>query len=66
MKINQNLVQMASWECLWLFAILLPWEMRYSFTIEIADLAGNQEVTMLVPAFNVISGDSPAANKLAM
>lgn len=57
---------MASWECLWLFAILLPWEMRYSFTIEIADLAGNQEVTMLVPAFNVISGDSPAANKLAM
>jgi enolase len=32
----------------------------------IADLAGNKEVIMPVPAFNVINGGSHAGNKLAM
>ncbi|XP_077167455.1 alpha-enolase isoform X2 [Paroedura picta] len=32
----------------------------------IADLAGNQEVILPVPAFNVINGGSHAGNKLAM
>lgn len=32
----------------------------------IADLAGNKEVILPVPAFNVINGGSHAGNKLAM
>ena len=32
----------------------------------IADLAGNKNVIMPVPAFNVINGGSHAGNKLAM
>ena len=32
----------------------------------IADLAGNKDVIMPVPAFNVINGGSHAGNKLAM
>ncbi|NRL14293.1 enolase, partial [Salmonella enterica subsp. enterica serovar Typhi] len=32
----------------------------------IADLAGNKEVVLPVPAFNVINGGSHAGNKLAM
>ena len=32
----------------------------------IADLAGNKNVVMPVPAFNVINGGSHAGNKLAM
>lgn len=32
----------------------------------IADLAGNSEVILPVPAFNVINGGSHAGNKLAM
>lgn len=32
----------------------------------IADLAGNKEIVLPVPAFNVINGGSHAGNKLAM
>ncbi|MBO8695583.1 phosphopyruvate hydratase, partial [Staphylococcus aureus] len=32
----------------------------------IADLAGNKEIILPVPAFNVINGGSHAGNKLAM
>jgi len=32
----------------------------------IADLAGNKELVLPVPAFNVINGGSHAGNKLAM
>ena len=32
----------------------------------IAELAGNKEVILPVPAFNVINGGSHAGNKLAM
>ena len=32
----------------------------------IADLAGNKDVILPVPAFNVINGGSHAGNKLAM
>jgi len=32
----------------------------------IADLAGNKELILPVPAFNVINGGSHAGNKLAM
>ena len=32
----------------------------------IADLAGNSDVILPVPAFNVINGGSHAGNKLAM
>lgn len=41
-------------------------ENRVPLYHHIADLAGNPEVIMLVLAFNVMNGDSHAANKLAM
>lgn len=37
------------------------WNFRH-----IADLAGNKEIILPVPAFNVINGGSHAGNKLAM
>ncbi|KAH0509640.1 Alpha-enolase [Microtus ochrogaster] len=52
---------MPSWECPWLSAKLGVPLYRH-----IADLAGNAEVILPVPAFNVINGGSHAGNKLAM
>jgi len=37
-----------------------------AFVQHIANLAGNKEIIMPVPAFNVINGGSHAGNKLAM
>ncbi|XP_074076501.1 alpha-enolase-like [Macrotis lagotis] len=41
-------------------------EKGFSLFCHIADLAGNEEVILPVPAFNVINGGSHAGNKLAM
>jgi enolase len=50
----------------WLSAKLVSWKREVPLYRHIADLAGNPEVILPVPAFNVINGGSHAGNKLAM
>lgn len=47
------------------FLILILF-IKLQFFRHLADLAGNKEIILPVPAFNVINGGSHAGNKLAM
>lgn len=49
-----------------LFSCVINYYNINKYYRHIADLAGNKEIILPVPAFNVINGGSHAGNKLAM